>query len=310
MLREIRASDLPDVLRLVQANFPEENALLGWDPPAFERAARRFFRWDTRLLLGLLRLVGRPIFRMFLLERDGHPVAAALLTYAARSGYVSTVVVDPAFRRQGYARAILAACRTATARSGRRYVVLDVLDANAPARALYASLGFHSLLATTYLARAIDGAPAPVSDRVRPFRSRDAPPLVEVELAQRPGPVQDVLPFDRGQLAVPSRVVAGLGSETAAWVTPADGPPGGWIRATTSGFMAAANLTRPILAPDLAEADVDALLATATGWIAARGKRRAVVEVPEYDLRGRAALERAGFGAQFGVGTQVLDLGP
>lgn len=57
------------------------------------------------------------------------------------------MAVDPDFRRQGAARAILAEARDRLLTSGAKRVYLEVRHSNKPAQALYYSLGFaiHSL---------------------------------------------------------------------------------------------------------------------------------------------------------------------
>ncbi|KXZ52562.1 hypothetical protein GPECTOR_9g606 [Gonium pectorale] len=58
------------------------------------------------------------------------------------AAYISNMAVDPKFRRQGVARALLAACEDAARGAGRREVWLHVREADAPARALYGSAGY------------------------------------------------------------------------------------------------------------------------------------------------------------------------
>jgi ribosomal protein S18 acetylase RimI-like enzyme len=55
------------------------------------------------------------------------------------------VVVDPAFRRQGYAVAVMRALLLEATSLGFDRVWLQVVDGNEPARALYARLGFETI---------------------------------------------------------------------------------------------------------------------------------------------------------------------
>lgn len=52
------------------------------------------------------------------------------------------LATDPAARRRGAARALLDDLRSRATRAGGRRITLEVRSGNAPARALYASLGF------------------------------------------------------------------------------------------------------------------------------------------------------------------------
>ena len=56
--------------------------------------------------------------------------------------YVDARAVDPAWRRRGVARGLLAEAERVAARAGLRGVALDTGLANAPARALYSAYGF------------------------------------------------------------------------------------------------------------------------------------------------------------------------
>ncbi len=57
-------------------------------------------------------------------------------------GFVFGLYVVPAARRQGIARALMAAAAEELRKQGRDYVVLSVDTPNAPARAMYEALGF------------------------------------------------------------------------------------------------------------------------------------------------------------------------
>ncbi len=55
---------------------------------------------------------------------------------------ITNVAVDPAFRRRGAGRMLMAAVLAAAAENGEERVLLEVRASNGAARALYASLGF------------------------------------------------------------------------------------------------------------------------------------------------------------------------
>lgn len=67
------------------------------------------------------------------------------------AAYVSNMAVDSKFRRQGVARALLAACEGAAVAAGRREVWLHVREADAPARALYVGAGYQQVAKDSWM---------------------------------------------------------------------------------------------------------------------------------------------------------------
>jgi ribosomal-protein-alanine N-acetyltransferase len=65
-----------------------------------------------------------------------------LVRRAADEAEILTLATMPEARRQGIGRRMLAAALTWAKEAGARRVFLEVSDANAPARALYAAAGF------------------------------------------------------------------------------------------------------------------------------------------------------------------------
>ncbi|MGP8078246.1 MAG: N-acetyltransferase family protein [Thermoplasmata archaeon] len=304
MLRELHAADAPRVFEFLRHEFPEEEAILGTRPEGFEKIVRRIFRWDARFLLGLLRLAGRPVFRFFVIEEGGRIVATTLLTFPEGAGYVSMVVVDPTQRRRGHARRLLEEARRASERRGRGFVVLDVLESNAPARALYESIGYRSLRATAYLAHALDGpAPesAPPAPGVRPFRRSDAAPLAAIAQRDAPPDVARILPVRARDLIGSNWVGRMMATSTAAWVVDRGQGPEAHLAASRTPATEAGHLSAPIVAPSADPAAVAGMVRAAVGWLAARGAPRVVAMVPDANHRGRAALEEAGFQHAIGI---------
>jgi len=297
-LRDLRREDGRSFLELMTAGFPEESAVLGNRPEEFEKIFRRIFRWDSRLILAILKAFGRPIVRALVVEADGHVVATTLVTFPEGAAYVSNVVVDATYRRRGFARTMLAeALRTArTAR--RKFIVLDVLDSNAGARVLYDALGYRPLRQRSeFLHDAVgqfasDPAAIPV---IRPMRRSDVPALVEIVRRQTPPQVEAVLPVGRGRFVSSGLETRILGSEEAAWVVDRGHGPEAHIAAVVSRAMAAAHMSTPTIGASVDDALAAQLVQTAGGWCAARQVPRIVSMVAEDDRRARAALEAVGF---------------
>ncbi|MGA9840115.1 MAG: GNAT family N-acetyltransferase [Thermoplasmata archaeon] len=304
MIRDLRKADAPRVFEFLKTGFPEEEELLGTRPEGFARVIRRVFRWDTRLLLGLARLAGRPLFRFFVVEADGRIVATTLLSFPERAGYVSMVMVDPGYRRRGHARALLERARAATQSTGRKFVALDVLAQNAPARALYERIGYRPLRESSYLVREPGPVePGPPSPSVRPFRREDARPLVAIARRSTPAEVQEVLPLREASLRPSGFVGRLLQSETAAWVVDRGRGPEAYLAAVATATTSAGHCSDPIVAEGADAASVAALVRTAVTWCAAHGAPRILTQVPAANLRGRAALQGGGFHDALGLWT-------
>jgi ribosomal protein S18 acetylase RimI-like enzyme len=310
MLREFRPSDVGPFFPLFEQHFPEESRVLGMDPEAFQRIAHRIYRWDARLVLGLARLFGRPVFRFFVIEERSRLVATTLLTYTANAGYVSMVMVDTPFRRRGFAQRMLGACAQAARRSRKGYIVLDVLTSNAPARALYAKTGFQRLRGDSHLRwdRPSGGRLTPQGPVAgsRPLRRSDATQLVELVRREIPPAVATVLPPERGHFLLPPLVTTGLESETEAWVLDDGAGPRMFVRGTASRAMAAGHLTGPIVAPEVPTDRAAQLVGQALDWLAGRGVPRVLAEVADHNPRGLAALQAAGFVPDAALATETM----
>jgi GNAT superfamily N-acetyltransferase len=297
VIRDLKRSDADRVFEFLSKYFPEEEAIVGTRPDGFEKVIRRVFRADTRFILGLLRLFGKPVFRFLVEEQAGKVVATTILTFPDRTGYISMVVVDPEFRRRGYAQGLLERARVIAQGSGRKYVALDVLSANTPARALYERIGYRPLRESNVMVRMpeapLAGAPSP---SVRPFRRDDARALVEIARRAQPPEVEEVLPV-RGSVFRPGGFAnAILQTVTAAWVIDRGRGAEGYIQAGSGGLTTAASISNPTLAEGVEGPESAALLRTAIDWCIAHGTPRIVCpSVPSANVRGRAALLAGGF---------------
>lgn len=298
MIRELRASDAETLLKLMVEEFPEENRIIGFRPEGVRAIVQRLFRWDARIFLGLLRLVGRAAFHLYVIVDGDRVVGTTLLSFTPPTGYLSMVVVDPAYRGRGYARQLIEKARTTSAKRGRPYVALDVLEQNAPARRLYETSGYRPLRTVAYLVRPDVAGAAPPSAPppfVRPFRSADARPLAALAQRLAPPEVDRVLPIRPQNLLGGDSVDRMLGNTAASFVIDRGRGPEGHVAAVTSPATDAAHLSTPILGDGVAPEAAAALLATAHRWLVGRGPARVVTMVPEYLPRTRAALEEAGY---------------
>lgn len=81
---------------------------------------------------------------------DGRPVGAALVTVSRGHAGLFEIAVDPAARGRGIGRRLVAAGLHAARPLGASQAFLQVEAANAPARALYRSLGFAPVYSYRY----------------------------------------------------------------------------------------------------------------------------------------------------------------
>jgi ribosomal protein S18 acetylase RimI-like enzyme len=298
-IRDARKSDGPRVLEFMQRYFPEEESIMGTRPEGFSKVVARIYRWDARLALGLLRLVRRPVFRLLVAEEDGRLAATTLLTFNGPTGYLSMVVVDPAYRRRGFARALLERARSIAQRAGKTYVALEVLSANAPAIELYENLGYRRLASSAFevhaSARTFGDAPEPASPAIRPFRKDDASAIAAIARARNPPEYERVMPTRAEAIRGSPFAERVLQGESAAWVVDRGRGPEAWVSASCSPATEAAQMAAPITAPALEPELGLTLVRTAGTWIASRRSGRIMSVVPEVNAAGRAALEAGGF---------------
>ncbi|MGA8543338.1 MAG: GNAT family N-acetyltransferase [Thermoplasmata archaeon] len=296
MIRDLRKTDGPRVFGFLKTGFPEEERFLGTRPEGVQKIIQRVFRWDTQLVLRLARLFGRPLFRFLVVEEGGTLVATTILSFTTRAGYVSMVMVDPAYRRRGHAQALLERARVLSLAAGRKYIALDVLAQNTPARTLYERIGYRTLRESSFLVREPDaertGGPSPA---LRPFRKEDARVLVTIARRAAAPEVEEVLPRSEAALRGSSFENDILQTESAAWVIDRGHGPEAYLGAAATAATAAGHVTDPIIGEGVEAADAAALVRTAVDWCIAHGAPRIVVQAPAANVRGRAALLGGGF---------------
>jgi len=296
-LREFRRPDAPRFFELLKGEFPEEEAMLGMRPEGFEKLLRRLYRADLRIILGILRMVHRSPFHVYVAEENGTLAGLTMLAFGPRAGFVSTVVVAPEFRRRGFARQLIEAARQETARRRRPYVVLRVLAANASARALYASAGYQQLDQQSFLVHDTPSsfAGGPHGSAIRPFDRKDARPLAEIANRLNPQAVREVLPARPRDVAGSNWADRFFTAETASWVVDRGHGPEAHVAATSTPLTEAAHLSTPIIGESVEPELATELVRTAGVWLAERHPVRIVTSIAEDLPRGRRALQEAGF---------------
>lgn len=97
---------------------------------------------DAGSLEALCRERDVDLARSLVLFHDARPAGLALVALRGRAGYLAVLGVVPEARGRGLARALLDAALASLASAGAASCVLEVLEKNAAARALYAAAGF------------------------------------------------------------------------------------------------------------------------------------------------------------------------
>ncbi len=299
MIRAFRGRDAPQLIRLYLENFREEESYLGTDTAVMERIIRRIYRPSSRFVLGFLRLFGRPVFRLFAEEVDGELAGPALLTFTTLAGHVSLVQGDSRFRRRGLAKELMVACEAEARSAGRRYLVLDVLLSNLPARSLYDQLGFRCLRECAMLVRDRPSEPLKASMELSPaprrVTRRDAVQLAEMARAALTSEVLTILPPAPGDYLSAPLVARSLESESVGWVHDDGRSPTAFMRTSASRATASGHLTAPLLSPNLSDEPAGKFLRFGLRWLDERRVPRILTEVPVQDHRAMSLLKSNGF---------------
>jgi len=120
MIRPANSKDVDELLRLENACFEHD------------RLSRTDFRNALRASRALL----------LVHSEGGRLTAYALLRMKGRQGHLHSLAVDPAARRGGLGRRLIAAAEAAARERGARHMQLELREDNGAAEALYASLGY------------------------------------------------------------------------------------------------------------------------------------------------------------------------
>ncbi|MEO1310898.1 MAG: ribosomal protein S18-alanine N-acetyltransferase [Pseudomonadota bacterium] len=106
---------------------------------ALHKAAFGAEAWSEALIGDLL---GQRAVIAFAARSEGAAAGLVLARAAAGEAEILTIGVDPARRRAGVARALMAAAAGGAAAAGAAEMFLEVSESNAAALALYRSIGF------------------------------------------------------------------------------------------------------------------------------------------------------------------------
>lgn len=142
LIRDLRKSDLSDLLGLFPMCFAEEFEISGFDPDHLTDMVNRGFGRTGTLILGLLRLFGKEPVKLLVAEADGRVVGTTIVNNRGKSGYISSVMVHPDNRRKGIATRLMTNALNYIRRRKKARAVLHVDSRNVSARSVYVKLGF------------------------------------------------------------------------------------------------------------------------------------------------------------------------
>jgi ribosomal protein S18 acetylase RimI-like enzyme len=308
-LREYRKGDWAGIADLWGRNPSDEYPLLGFSPDAVGTVLRKTEGLGFRFVLGLARRFGRPIFIVLIVDLGGRVTGTTLLNFTRETSYVSGVVVDSSVRHQGYAQTMMRACDDLTRRYHRSCVTLDVLSQNHPAIRLYEKGGYQPLRDQLWLVRPLgrdSPLPAPSgTTSIRPYRSSDGAVLAELDNALMSPEVRKIVPRHARDFRASRSTRNILQAESQTWVAEFNGRPAGFLQATVSHVMEAANLSSPIFGRDVPDTVARDLLLAALHWTESQRAPRVLSQVPEHEWGRRPLMESLGFVERFRAHTMV-----
>ena len=114
-------------------------------------------RWSAPFIA---RLIASPGAVALIAREEGAPCGFILVRVAADEAEILTLAIDPARRRRGLGRALVAEAAARACDGGARAMFLEVETGNDAAHALYAGLGFREVGRRRGYYRDAPGAPA------------------------------------------------------------------------------------------------------------------------------------------------------
>lgn len=312
-LRPYRPGDAAGVEQLWERNPSAEFPVLGLDPREVRNILRRTEKWNIRFLLALASAVGRPLFRLLITEEEGRVVGTAMITFPPNVGYISGLTVDAAFRRKGYALALLKECERLGRQFRRACLTLDVLTENWPAIRLYEKLGYRTFRDVRWMTRdlsvPVGSLPSDLSYTIQAFRPATARRLSELANNEVP-PSHRPMVSVRSQDLRLSRLGQRIGrNESASWVVERERRIVGFAKATISPAVQAAQIEPLVLIGPLDTEAWTGLINTALSWCVARKSPRAILSLPEHLDKALPVLQSEGFTEGLRLHTMALDLG-
>jgi ribosomal protein S18 acetylase RimI-like enzyme len=128
-IRKFKYTDIDDFILLSKISFAEESLAEGITPEDFEQETRRIFRWRMLPYRLLTALTGVK-WEAFVAEKGGKAVGGGMYIGRDNRMYVTNLMVDPEYRRQGIGQALLVRRLDRLTERGFPFVMAQVLETN------------------------------------------------------------------------------------------------------------------------------------------------------------------------------------
>lgn len=297
-VRRMRAVDVPGVAELLTLAFTEEFGVPPLDVAGTSRMLRAAALAQTGPLARAAALVAGEM-AFFVAVRGGRVIGTTALSGRGLLT-VNSVAVHPDFRRRGLAARLVGAAERHAAELGRETVVLDVLEHNRGARALYERLGYteyHRFRAYGGDTSRALGSSLPAGyTLVRPDADARAV-FPAIERAALPEGFRTVTPSLRARyLEGAPEMVERAVSGGATWrrALARNSRVAGFLYCRTAGRGSEAKIEYPLTRPEDADALAGALTA-AMAWAVRGGAIGARLDISEERPDQHVAAERAGW---------------
>jgi ribosomal-protein-alanine N-acetyltransferase len=206
LIRDLRKSDLNDILSLFPTCFTKELEIQGFDPDHLADMVNRVFGRTGKLILGLLRLCGKEPIKLLVAEADGKIVGTTIINNRAKSGYISSVMVHPDYRRRGIATRLMTNALNYIQKGKKARAVLHVDSTNAPAKSVYNKLGFKTFEHLAYFLKETNTGHTPKNAsevEIREFQKDDLDQVYTlIETSENPNSLR-IFDFTKKELKTP-----------------------------------------------------------------------------------------------------------
>jgi GNAT superfamily N-acetyltransferase len=254
-IRVLRPGDAPRVADLLAVAFAEEFEGAGAEVQGLHRQLRAG-GWAQREPFRSLAALFGVEFAFFVAEHRGQIVGCVGVIGQALP-LINSVAVHPNFRRLGIAEALMREAETFIRSHGHDTVVLDVLEHNTPARALYQKLGYEEYHRYRTYARDLmpgpSAPPLPEGYDLVPVRPPHADAFPAIERASLPEGYRTVTPslaprYVSGPPALLQRLLGG--SHTSRRVLIHQGAPAGYLLAHLAAGQHEGRIEYPLIPPE------------------------------------------------------------
>jgi len=293
--RSLRRSDYPNYRPVVLLGLGKLERSTGLDRSS-EVMVAMLSRRSTWFVLGLFRLFGRPLLRVFVALDGERVVGTGMLLWTRNTGYVAGMSTVPEYRGRGIASRILALGQAEAMRRRRDWLVLYVESENETARRVYRKAGYRDGAISTWFVRTgVPPTSGPVPAGTRPATDSEVEAVAPALEEGRAAEYRAAFPLTAHLLTHLQMLLSGRRVEHRTWVfRGASGSPVA-VRAyydpdTGVGtYLVVTGRSGPT-----AE-EVSTALGAATDWLRARGAAKCVAVVSEPAGAAGTALERLGF---------------